>query len=241
MKRIFSFALGFLTEKINSSECKTFLDYLRKLGIQGIEITFGPKERLYSFKLDKDLKSRLKKFRYITIHAPFELVKDSKDRREIVRQLDIIDKLYAEIKAKRVIIHPDNLPKAEILKKYGFKVSTENLKRKRDISIPKLRKIIKRYPKIGFCLDTSHAFSWSQHETGKLATAFKDRITQIHLSARHGGKDHQFLSKADRQFLSSIEPIKKINVPIVIEEEIKKINLNSIKKEIEYIKKFFAG
>ena len=240
MKRIFSFALGFLTEEINSSKVKTFLDYLRKLGIQGIEITFGPKERLYSFKLSKDLKSRLKKFRYITIHAPFELVKDSKNDREIVKQLDIIEKLYFEIKAKRVIIHPDNLPKAETLKKYSFEVSTENLKEKRGISIPKLRKILKKYPKIGFCLDASHAYSWSQHETEKLVAAFKSRITQIHLSARHKEKDHQFLNKADKQFLSSVDPIKKLNVPIVIEEEIKKINFNSIKKEIEYIKKFFA-
>ena len=60
------------------------------------------------------------------------------------------------------------------------------------------------------------------------------------MSARHKEKDHQFLNKADKQFLSSVDPIKKLNVPIVIEEEVKKINFNSIKKEIEYIKKFFA-
>jgi len=241
MKRIFSFALGYLTEEINSLKTKTFLDYLRELGIQGIEITFGPKKRLYSFKLDDDLKKKLRQFEYITIHAPFELVKDSENNKEIIRQLDTIAKLYSRIKAKNLIIHPDNLPSPGLLKKYNFKVSTENLKKKRRITIAKLRKILRKYPKIGFCLDTSHAYSWSKNETEKLAAAFKSRITQIHLSACREEKDHQFLSKTDKQFLSSISPIKKLNIPIVIEEEIKKINFNSIKKELEYIKKFFTG
>lgn len=239
MENFLSFALGYLTEDINSSKIKLFLDYLRKLGFQGVEITFGPKERLYSFKLNKDLKYKLRQFQYITIHAPFELVKDSKNEEEVIKQLDIIAELYSNIKAKRIIIHPDNLPKPKTLERYNFKVSTENLKKKRNISTSKLKKIFKEYPKIGLCLDVAHAYSWSKYEVENLVNNFGSRINQIHFSASYRNKHHQSLRKASKEFLSSIEQIKRLKVPIVIEESIKKIDLNQIKREIDFIKNIF--
>ena len=179
MANIFSFALGYLT-KLDSPNSKNLLTYLSKSGIAGIELTFATKERLYSFKLTKDLKRRFKKFKYISIHAPFDLIKKSKDEKEIIKQLDAIAGLYSEVKAQNVIIHPDDLPSPETLRKYNFKVSTENLKKKRKFSIPKLNKIFKKYPQLGLCLDTSHAYSWSENETKRLCQAFKDRLLYIY-------------------------------------------------------------
>lgn len=240
MSRIFSFALGYLTEDINSSKTKSFLDYLKKIGFQGVEITFGSKERLYSFKLNDSLKQKLRQFQHITIHSPFELVREAESDKEVIKQLDLIFELYSAIRAKRVIIHPDNLPKPEILKNYKFNISTENLKKKRGISIKKLKKLLEKYPKIGFCLDTAHAFSWSKHEIRKLVENFGNKINQIHLSARHKGKDHQSLRGTNKDFLLSVSPIEKLNIPIIIEEEYKKINFKTLKKEIEYIKKILG-
>lgn len=241
MGKIFSFALGYLTENINSPKIKLFLDYLRKLGFQGVEITFATKERLYSYNPPTEIKNRLKQFKYLSIHSPFKLVKEAKNKEEIIKQLDLIGKLYFEIGAENVIIHPDELPPPEILKKYNFRISTENLKRKRNITISKLRKIFKKYPKIGFCVDTSHAYSWSKYETGKLIKAFKNRITQIHLSCRYKNKDHQSLTKASKDFLFSIAPIKKLNIPTVLEIEFKKVNLKSIRKESNCVKKLLGN
>ena len=238
MANVLSFALGYLT-KLDSPNSKNLLTYLNKLGISGIELTFATKERLYSFKLTKYLKRRFKKLKYISIHAPFDLIKKSKDEKEIIKQLDVIASLYSEVKAQNVIIHPDDLPSPEILRKYNFKVSTENLRKKRKFSISKLNKIFKKYPQLGFCLDTSHAYSWSENETNRLCRIFKDRITQVHLSARIKEKDHQLLINADKKFLSSIIPISKLDAPIVIEETFKKIDFKSVKKEIKFIKTFF--
>lgn len=241
MAKILGFSLGYLTEEINHPKIKTLLDYLKKLGIFGLEITFATKERLYSYNPPAEIKNRLRQFKYLTIHTPFNLVKKTKDEEEIIKQLDIVAKLYSEIKAKNVIIHPNNLPSPEVLQKYNFNISTENLKKKRQITISKLRKIFKKYPKIGFCVDTSHAYSWSKYGTGKLIKAFRKRITQIHLSCRYRNKDHQSLRKASKDFLFSIAPIKRLNVPIIIEIEFQKGSLKSIKEEIECIKELLSN
>ena len=238
MAKILGFALGYLTKQINHPRIKILLDHLKELDISGIEITFATKERLYSHNPPAEIDQSLRRFRYIAIHAPFHLVKEAKNEEEVIKQLDIIAKLYSELKAKNVIIHPDNLPPPEILSKYHFKVSIENLRKKRNITISKLRKIFKQYHKISFCLDTSHAYSWSKYETGKLIKAFKNKITQVHLSACYKGKDHQSLRKATKDFLFSIASIKKLDIPIIIEAYSKKIAFEFLKKEIEYIKKF---
>ena len=42
-----------------------------------------------------------------------------------------------------------------------------------------------------------------------------------------------------QNFLNSIEPIKKLSCPIIIEEDIKVKDLSYVKKEIEFIKNMF--
>lgn len=240
-KRTFSlpsFALGNIWRWTTSKNRNVLVNYAKKLDISGIEITFATKEELYSFKLSNANKSWLRQLDYVSIHAPFRLVRKAKDEKEIIKQLNIISKLYNDVKAKNVIIHPNDLPKPKILKKYKFNVSIENLPKKRRVTIPKLKRIFGKYPKIKLCLDVSHAYRWSKFETGKLVQAFKRKISQIHFSGTYRNREHQSLRKVTKTFLHSIQSIKKLNVPIIVEEDIKIKNLRCIKEEIEYIKKF---
>ncbi len=239
MERIFSFALGNMWQWEESKNRDILIKYAKKLPISGVEITFATKKEVYLFKLSENSKSWLRSLDYVTIHAPFKLVAESENEEEIIRQLDIISKIYDNINAKNVIIHPDYLPKAEILKKYNFNISTENVTPDIGITIPGLRKILNKYSKIELCLDVSHAYLWSKYETSKLIKAFMDRITQIHFSGTYRRKPHQFFQKVTKDFLFSIQPIKKLNVPIVIEEDIKVKSLKFVKEEIKCIKEFF--
>lgn len=235
MKRIISFALGNIWRWSKNRDI--LINYAKKLGVSGIEITFASKEELYTFKLSKDNEAWLKSLDYVSIHAPFQLVKESENREEIITQLNIISRLYDDINAKNVIIHPDDLPKQNVLKKYGFNISTENLPPKSHINISDLRKILNTYSKMRLCLDVSHAYLWSKSETGKLTKTFKDKISQIHFSGTYKKKDHQSLRKVTKEFLFSIKPIKELNIPIVIEEDIYIKNFEFVKQEIKYIKK----
>ncbi len=239
MRKIISFALGTIWRWTNSENSDVLISYAKEFNISGVEITFASKEDLYSFKLSKDNKFWLKSLDYVAIHAPFQLVRESENKEEIIRQLDIISRLYDDISAKNVIIHPNDLPAPEILKKYNFNISTENLPPKSYITISDLGKILNKYPKMRLCLDVSHAYLWSKYETAKLIRAFRDKISQIHFSGTHKKKDHQSLRNVTKEFLFSIKFIKELNVPIVIEEDIHVKNLKFVKEEVEYIKNFF--
>lgn len=238
MARIFSFALGNIWRW--SKNRASLLKYAKKLDISGVEITFATSKELFDFKLSNSDKNWLKKLDYVTIHAPFFDFAINKDENQIKIRLDCIYKLYKEINAKNVIIHPDQLPLKNLLKNYDFNISTENLESRTHIRISDLKKVFAKYPKIGLCLDVSHAYTFDKKETEELIKEFKNRITQIHFSGTYGKKRHQSLRIVTKDFLQSIEGIKKLNVPIVIEEDIEVKSVKYLKEEIAYIKKLLV-
>lgn len=240
MARIFSFALGNLYRWSKSQNRNILIDYAKKLDIVGVEITFASKKELNAFKLSKDNKTWLKKLDYVSIHAPFSLIKKADNQNEIIKQLNIIANIYHEVKAQNVVVHPDNLPESKILRRYDFIVSTENLTHSGFYRAIDLRKVFMRYPSLKLCLDVSHAYFWSKSLTSELVKIFRDRISQIHFSGTYKRQDHQSLRKVTKDFIDSIQPVKKLNVPIVIEEDIKEKSLAYAEKEIEIIKKIFS-
>jgi len=239
MKRIFSFALGNVWSWTTSKNRDDLIKYARKLDVSGVEITFASKEEVYAFKLSKDNKAWLRQLDYVTIHAPFYLVRESGNEKEMIKQLNLISEIYNDINAKNVIIHSISLPSPEMLKEYNFNVSTENTELRGRVTIPDLKKILNQYSNICLCLDVTHAYNWSKYETGNLVKAFKDRISQIHLSGTYKRKYHQSMRNVTKAFLLSIEPIKKLKVPIVIEEDIKVKSQKYLKEEVAYIKSIF--
>ncbi|MCK5426163.1 MAG: hypothetical protein KAJ34_00595 [Thermodesulfovibrionia bacterium] len=237
MRRIIGFASGTIWRWTENWDA--LINYAQKLDISGFELTIASKEGLYSFSLSETNKSWLRGLDYVSIHAPFHLVSQSENRKEISRQLDIISALYDEIHAKNVVIHPDALPAPHITKKYRFNMATENLPPSSNISVSDLEKTFKKYPGMRLCLDVSHAYLWSQYETGKLVRSFKNKICQIHLSGTYKKKDHQSLRNVTKDFFLSIKPLKKLDVPIVIEEDIHEKDLMFIKEEVEFVQKYF--
>ena len=239
MKRVFSFALGNIWRWNTSTNRNALIDYVRKLDISGVELTFATKEELFSFNLSRNNKHWLKGLDYVTIHAPFRLIKGSKDQKEVIKQFNDISRLYDDINGKNVIIHPKDLLNSDIPKNFECDISTENLPPRSGVSLLDLSKVLHKYPKMRLCLDVSHAYSWSRVETGKLTKAFKDKISQIHFSGTYRKRDHQSLRNVTKNFLLSIQPIKDLEIPIVIEEDIQTRSLGYVKEEIEYIKHLF--
>ncbi len=239
MARIISFALGNIWRWEKSKNRNDFIKYAKSLDIDGVELTFASKEELFAFKLSLANEKFLKGLNYVTIHAPFDLIGEAGNEKELIEQLDAISRIYRQVNAKNVIIHPHGLPSRKILDKFNFKVSTENLRKKRNVSISNFKKIFKKYPKVGLCVDVSHAYSWSKKETEKLVRAFSSRITQFHFSGAYRGKDHQPIRIVSKDFLSSIELLFKSKAPIIIEEDIKIKSEQFLKEEVEFIKKMF--
>jgi endonuclease IV len=240
VQRTFSFALGNIWRWDSSDNRNTLIDCVRGLDVRGIEITLATKRDLYSLKLSKRNIRWLKKLDYVTIHAPFNLFGESENEKDVSDQLNTIATIYHQVDAKRVIIHPEpDLIQSDILRGYPLQFTIENLPRKYNLSLSFIQTILDKYPQMDMCLDTSHAYSWSKYETQLLIQAFKEKISQIHFSGSYRRKQHVSLRKVSRNFFSSIQPLKHLYVPIVIEEDLEIKSLHYVRQELEYIKGLF--
>lgn len=240
--RIFSFALGNIWRWDRSKNRNSLIDTIRALDIAGVEITLATRQDIHSFKLSGKNELWLKTLDDVSIHAPFGLFKESENEQDVFHQLDGIRKLYHQIGARGVVVHPEpELLHSDILNEFEIKFSIENLPRKSNVPLPCIQKILRRYPRMDLCLDTSHAYSWSKYEAGKLVQNFKERISQIHFSGSYRRKQHGSLRNVSRNFLFSIQPVKRLEVPVVIEEDMEPNSLNYVRDELDYIKRLFSA
>lgn len=235
MSRIISFALGNIWSWENSKNIASLLKYTKDLDINGIEITLSDKEELYSFNLSHENENFLEKLEYISIHAPFKLISNSEEQGLLRLHVYLLNNLSRKVKSKNMIIHPNEIP-FSLIKDYSFKVSSENMSNNTNYDLDS----ILEHPEIGLCLDVSHAYKISKEETSKLIERHRERITQVHFSSFKNGKNHQSVIDADNGFYESIERLKELTCPIVIEEDIKEKNLDNIKREISFVRKLVA-
>jgi hypothetical protein len=239
MARIIAFAFGNIWKWEKSINRAGLLDYIMKLDVDGVELTLAKKEEIFAFKPNKKQLKWLRKQKYVSIHAPFRLVKNAADEEEIIRQLDKIQEIYDLVGAKTVIIHPTNLPRLELLKRYSFHFSIENLPKKRHTTVDKMAKMIKQYHS-SLCLDVTHAYFWSRKETARYVNRFKGNISEVHLSGNYMKKDHLSLREVTRTFMESIEPLRLIDAPIIIEEGFDDKSLKFAKEEVALVRRLFG-
>ncbi|MBN2052731.1 TIM barrel protein [Candidatus Woesearchaeota archaeon] len=234
------FSIGDIRSWENSANRQDLIKYFKNLPISAIELTFSNKNDLFSFKLNPKNKAWLKKLPYVSIHAPFNFMDDSSNKAELTRQLKQINFIYNQVNAKNVVFHPGQVPPKKLLKKYRFKASLENMSKSHGFSLRKLSEIMKKYPDLGFCLDVGHAYRYRPDYTKLILTKFKKRLSQIHLHGVRKGKDHFPLNQGSKKFMKSLEPILKVNVPIIIESDFNKKDINLLKSEILFIQNYFA-
>jgi endonuclease IV len=216
------------------------IDVISKLDIDGIEYTYGKyyNERI-PLKKDFDV---LKNYSYVSIHSPFKLSLDLMDKKEFFSTFKKIEKDYKKMNAKNIVVHPtqnDFFPK-KLNSKMNF--VTENLNPKKGKNRPKLgfEKILNKNKNWGLCLDVSHAYGWGIEETERIVKKWKKRIKEVHFSNNRYHIDHLSFEKVSRDFLKSIEPLKELDVPIIIEEDMRYSKISEIKKEVERVRKIIS-
>ena len=125
------------------------------------------------------------------------------------------------------------------LKKKKWNVLIENDTGNYKTGYRKFGNFIKKH-RFNMLLDVNHASDYSEKEVSNYIKNYKNKIKIIHLAGGHQRKTvwHQPFSKATKKFLKSIEPIKQLKIPIVIEDN--KITTKELKKEIKKVKKWFS-
>jgi len=211
--------------------------HLSRFAIDGIELTISRIAELLDFSLSKKTIKILNQYKYNSLHAPFHLVTDAKNDREIIEEIGILNHLYKLINARTMVVHPGQLTKPQLLRKFTGHICTENMPPKHGLKISDYVKMLKQFPKMGFCLDISHAYLVSLVEIEQIVKKFPNRITQIHFSGAYRRHEHSSIRPAPLRFIKSIQPIKELNVPIVLEGDIYSDRPSELQKEIRATKK----
>jgi len=224
------FATGCLWKLVGKVDV---MDFISNLDIDGVEYTYGRyyDERKPTAK-DFDI---LKNYKYNSIHAPFRLSLDLMEKNEFDLVINKVVVDYKEMNSKHIVFHPGIVLPSE-LPKLGY--VTENLNPKKGKNRPRLgfEKILTERKDWGLCLDASHAYDWGEEETGRIVKEWKHRIKAVHFSNNRYHVDHEPFVKVSKSFLRSIEPLKELDVPFVIEEGSHFTELGDVKKEIKRVR-----
>ncbi len=230
---ILSIATGNMYRWHQPKDTNQLIGYCRELDIDGVELTYAGKEEFLDQPITQENIRYLSSIEYVSIHSPFKHT--FKGNEESIDLLAKLSDLYRKVKAKNMIIHPDKIARYSMVDDDIY-VSTENLHKKGRYNFQEISIVLEKNPKIGLCLDVCHAFSISDEETGLIVERWKDRISQVHLSSVFRSRRHLPMQKASKRFLKSIEPIKDLSVPIVLEADFVEKDLDMIKEDIRYVR-----
>ncbi|MDD4983861.1 MAG: hypothetical protein PHH82_03435 [Candidatus ainarchaeum sp.] len=208
-----------------------------KYDIDGLEITFGYKHRIYGFKIDKEQEKWLKGLKYVSLHAPFGFVSRSENKEEIKKQMDLLQKIYKQVNAKALILHPHECP-YELLKNYKMNYALENMPLRHYRNNNKINQDMLKQ-KYGFCLDTAHASDFGEKEIEKLYKKMKKKLVQIHLSGVINKEHHQSLVDSPKEYIDSLKGLRETNVPLILEINFTDLSVRAVNKEIRFARKMF--
>ena len=228
---IIGFSTGSLYQLMSPSS-KMAIELVKKASRDCIEINTQFKKRI--FLLHKR-KLNLRKFKFITMHAPNDFIYDNNKKTDTL--LKKIEKLHKIIGFHFIVFHPDRIKNFDIFKKYTFPKAIENLDNRSPqwAEVENLKSILNNH-NFKLVLDITHCFliDKSNKNFNRLYNNFKNKIAYIHLGGFNlKEKEHRplFLTK-QKKILEMAVKVKKF--PIIIESVV--YNKKQLSAEIDYIK-----
>ncbi len=181
-----------------------------------IELNLGLPGRLKEFITD-ELKVLMKKFSYISIHAPSNGYYGSTDEAEWI--LKRLENLSSELNINTIVFHPDTpFDWSETAKRFKGKAAIENMDKTKmfGTTVENLNDIFSQAPSLGFVLDLNHIYTLdpTMKLTANFFSAFSDRLRHFHVSG-YGKEPHDFLSVTKEAEILTALP--SFNYPIIDE------------------------
>jgi hypothetical protein len=227
------FATGNLWRLIGK---KDIFQIISSLDVDGIELSLGKdfNERV----LTESNQVIFKNYSLNSIHSPFRFTLKYVSENEIFDGLSILQDYSKRINSKHIVIHPTQVLPKDFFQKSSLSFLTENLNPQKGIDRPRLgyEVALNENTSMGLCLDVSHAYDYGVNETEYIVKKWKHKIKQVHFSNNRYHNDHFNFKKVGKSFLKSIEPLRELNVPIVLEEDMKFTTVKEIKDELKRVK-----
>lgn len=193
-------------------------------------------------ELDAEDVAELKKFEYLSVHAP--AVASDQDKINFIRYpsdeaeeaLDKILKIAKAVKPQTILFHPNLVDDFGWLnKKIGNLLAFENMDAGKSFgkSVKDLEKIFTQAPSARWVCDVNHIYTLdhSMRLAAAFHAAFQDRLCHYHLSGYGGFHDCLYISQED----VILEGIKNFSIPIIHEGRALRNGKESLVKENEYI------
>lgn len=227
--------LGASTGAIAKDDFTHAIDIMNKIdALTAIEISFlkTTGEKLKSFIAGiKQL--YLRKYKYISIHAPTTLPDFSE------KQLAVILQVFA-VNCWNIVIHPNLLTDFGMWKDFGKMLCVENMDSRKPPcqTAESMERFLENLPEASICLDIAHArqIDPTLIEILRITDTFGDRIKQVHISELNYEGRHTTISDScanDYNYIA--ERIK--HLPQIIESPVK--NETELLNEIDIIQKIF--
>lgn len=239
MQRIIGIATGCFWRFERGHNRDALIKYVAITGGEGIELTFYGRSSLRKFVLSDSSKEIIKKSKFVSIHAP-DLRRIKSNQQEMFKVLYELEELYYSIDADYIVFHPDSIKDFNVLKQFSFNTALENLDKNNHIPPNAFLKVLCDNQDLSFCLDVAHAYSWSDAVASFFVDELEPRISHIHLSCSDGERSHLPFKESPPDFIKSLRIIERLQVPIIIEEDIPAANISSIIADLTIVKRMFS-
>ncbi len=211
-----------------------------KLDIDGVEILFGDAKRLLRQRISRDSINILRGFEFNTFHMPFHLkkkrmlfVNNRITRKVFAKVYDICDK--ADV--VNINLHSPQIRNFRLFDR-NYNYSIENMERKDKLKADDYKRFFRKHRNFRFVLDTTHASEAG--ELGELIRELKEHIVYFHLSANYFNHLHLPLHVLKEKYLSGLNLLKGLKVPVVIENQIGTDGIKEYKEEIGFVRKWLS-
>jgi len=208
-------------------------------GADAIELSFLTADELFQAKLSKETIVNIKKFKYISIHAPGKNIRYNKDSAKAI--INKLQEICSQIPVNGIVLHPDVVDDFQVLEKSNLPFLIENMdKRKTSGTDVKYFEELKKKYNFGFVLDLQHVY---EHDKSmKLAEQFikimGNRLKHMHVSGCTESDIHAPThSSSNREAITKILK-KSIDVPKILEGNLTGNTEEIMGKELAYIRKY---
>jgi hypothetical protein len=209
-------------------------------GANAIELDFLTSTQLNEFKLTSEMIADIKRFDYVSIHAPYQEVRYKRglNTEKIIEKLK---HLCECLPIQGIVLHPDITDDFKYLENSGLPFLIENLDNKKEFGkTPEhFTKLIKECS-FGFVFDAQHAFeNDSTMKSGiELISIMGDRLKEMHVSGQTKSEIHYPIHASDnREAIQKILELK-IKVPKILEVALVDDIRQTASKELKFVRKF---
>lgn len=228
--------IGFSTGSIALGNLRQGLSVAKQGKTSAVELSALREEELDPLLgLLDQLKQDLRKFQYVSVHAPSKLHRLS--------EAELVSKLRAVAdRGWAIIIHPDIITDFALWCTLGKAVCIENMDKRKPVgrTADQLSRIFDRLPDATFCFDIGHArqVDPTMQEAESFLGRFRDRLRQVHMSYVNSQSGHERLNYESIRAFRVVAHLLDPSVPIILETPVRQ---GEVEEELESAGRVFAA